>query len=571
MTLFNRPILAGVYQPSQVPPDRTTLQAAVASFYSSGQPSFESFGASQPIHGYSNSTFPLVSAPGSYLAIHYYDNYNFITPVFNAGNGSSTTYNYTLAGISSVYNYGSPQAPQSFPRVLGSLTGTRINILGTNNYLSSVIYYDNKGRVAQTVSQNHLGGIDRNSLSYDFTGKMLERETNHNNGSVAFVTKRRMQYDHSNRLVREFHSIQSSSEVLLLENSYNEIGKKKIKKLHSRSSEPFLQSVDYKYNIRGWVEKINDPAQPLGDDAFSLELSFESPSSGSAQHNGNISEMIWAAVGSDKQSYGYEYDKINRFKKASYHNEDKPLQDGRYDEIVEGANGASGYDLKGNITRFKRYGFTAPQTFGLMDDLTYTYSQGNNLSKVDDAISTQSNEDGFAEIVENSGDYAYNKNGSLTKDENRGITSITYNIVNLPQQVNKGASEYTVFTYDATGRKLRQETHGSVSKTIDYLGEFVYQDNSLHSINHEEGRIMPDASPGAPGPWEYQYFLKDHLGNNRVTISERSPVAEYNSTLENNTQEVELQTFGNYGSRSNFPLFNHTAGGTYSQVLTGAR
>jgi RHS repeat-associated protein len=75
--------------------------------------------------------------------------------------------------------------------------------------------------------------------------------------------------------------------------------------------------------------------------------------------------------------------------------------------------------------------------------------------------------------------------------------------------------------------------------------------------------------------WEYQYFLKDHLGNNRVVFSERTTASEYKATFETGTQAAEQAAFENYGNRSNFNLFDHTDAGTtavtytYSQLLNG--
>jgi hypothetical protein len=45
--------------------------------------------------------------------------------------------------------------------------------------------------------------------------------------------------------------------------------------------------------------------------------------------------------------------------------------------------------------------------------------------------------------------------------------------------------------YDATGRKLAQHvTSGASQKRTDYAGEFVYEDDALQFVNHEEGRIV---------------------------------------------------------------------------------
>ena len=94
---------------------------------------------------------------------------------------------------------------------------------------------------------------------------------------------------------------------------------------------------------------------------------------------------------------------------------------------------------------------------------------------------------------------------------------ITYNYLNLLEEIKKGASEKVKYLYDATGRKLAQEVYNSsgiLVKTTDYIGEMVYENNVLKMLQHAEGRVLPDGAN-----WEYQYFLKDHLGNVRVTFT----------------------------------------------------
>src|SRR5690606_27658284 len=57
--------------------------------------------------------------------------------------------------------------------------------------------------------------------------------------------------------------------------------------------------------------------------------------------------------------------------------------------------------------------------------------------------------------------------------------------------------------------------------------------------------------------------LKDHLGNVRVTFSEKTTTTEYATSFEETTNEE----FENYNNRSNFNLGKRT--GSYSQKLTG--
>ncbi len=565
---LNRPVLTGLYASTST---RVVSQSNVNSFYTGQQVWHETFDPSGPIHGYTDNTFPRSLTPAPYLTATYYDGYNFVVPLINGGNASITTYNYT-SDLPGQYNYNAPNAIKPFPRLVGQVTGSKVNILGSTNYLYSVAYFDHKGRQVQSITQNHKGGNDRLTSLFDFASRTLRTQMTHNNGTTTYVVKRRMEYDHGSRLKKMYHTFQSDAdEVLLTENVYNEVGQLVLKKSNSRSGGPFAQQTDYRYHIRGWLEKINDPTAAAPNDLFSMSLYYEAPAGGEdAQHNGNISEMRWVSAGSDQQAYRYRYDKMSRLTDARFFNLNRPTQNGRYDEKILTQSGDPGYDLNGNIRYLKRYGLKSPATYGLMDDLTYTYAYGNRLTRVDDAIATGSNEEGFVEQVEKTIEYLYNGNGSMSKDENKGIANITYNVLNLPLQVNKDATDYLVYTYDALGTKLKQQVFGSTPKTTDYIGEFVYENNVLQYVLHGEGRIVPDNSPGAPRPWEYQYFLKDHLGNVRVTFSEKTTTTEIKATLENNTQTTEQTQFRNYGNRSSFSLFNHTPTGTYSQLLNGS-
>ncbi|MFN8314660.1 MAG: hypothetical protein U0289_17775, partial [Cyclobacteriaceae bacterium] len=109
--------------------------------------------------------------------------------------------------------------------------------------------------------------------------------------------------------------------------------------------------------------------------------------------------------------------------------------------------------MNGNIKSLTRKSFDFDVTHAAftMDNLTYDYGTGNGISnkllKVSDSGDKTK---GFVEPASTTGnDYIYDANGNMTSDQNKGITAITYNHLNLPVQVNKGASDYIVYTYDA--------------------------------------------------------------------------------------------------------------------------
>lgn len=98
-------------------------------------------------------------------------------------------------------------------------------------------------------------------------------------------------------------------QVVALE--YNELGQLVDKKIHSTDAgTTFLQSMDQRYNIRGWLKSINN-AQLNSDggatnddtnDYFGMEMLFNTTESGLVDtifYNGNISAIKWKGPGGD--------------------------------------------------------------------------------------------------------------------------------------------------------------------------------------------------------------------------------------------------------------------------------
>jgi len=70
--------------------------------------------------------------------------------------------------------------------------------------------------------------------------------------------------------------LNTEDEIVLLENNYNELGELIEKNLHSEDAgATFAQSVDYRYNIRGWLTRINEADLSDGEgDLFGLEVGY---------------------------------------------------------------------------------------------------------------------------------------------------------------------------------------------------------------------------------------------------------------------------------------------------------
>jgi RHS repeat-associated protein len=610
---LNRPVMTGTYTHGS-----SVNQSTMSGLVSTTR--FCERDSTNGPHGYTNRVFPKSGL--NVLTVTYYDSYGYIQ-----GNWG-TEYNYVNDALA--YNgFNTPTA--NWTLITGQVTGSKVKVLdGGSTYLKSINYYDDRQRLVQTIADNYKGGKDRTTTLYDFAGKVLKTASVHVIGATTHTVLTRRAYDQAGRLTYTYHKTNSTAEVLLSLNAYNSIGQLKVKKLHrspvgAQAAEPqadayttpdlflnaysqavvaatnsitlqpgfsttspatftarigknhdavdaynnslpggFAQDVDYKYNIRGWLTAINQSdvgtviSGNTEKDYFGMDLGYEAQLSGltsSLAHNGNISAMKWAVAGNAQQAYTFGYDPMNRLLEATHLDKEGSswlTNNGRFGE------GSLTYDLNGNIKALKRKGYL---TAAYMDDLSYTYT-GNQLMKVEDSGNATS---GFANGNTSTDDYAYDVNGNMSQDKNKGIDAgnIRYNFLNLPRSVRKSGADSLQYIYDATGRKLRQQVYGATAKITDYIQELMYENDTLKFLNHEEGRVIMTAAP------EYQYHLKDHLGNVRVTFTSVPPPVESYST---NFEAGSNSNFNNYGTH-NFDLVDHTdeAGTTYTktQLLNG--
>lgn len=172
----------------------------------------------------------------SILSVSYYDNYDFRgmseIPV------SETMY---IAETGYGECYGDHQATNSY-KCKGLLTGTltaQMNNDGvlSSAYLYSVMYYDNRGRVVQTQSNNHIeGGLEKEYTAYNFAGQPVRRKHVHSaTGKTTLTEIYAYTYDHAGRLLKITHQLTNGTivmpQVVLTENVYDELGRLKNKSL----------------------------------------------------------------------------------------------------------------------------------------------------------------------------------------------------------------------------------------------------------------------------------------------------------------------------------------------------
>ncbi|QKX04159.1 hypothetical protein HN014_04295 [Aquimarina sp. TRL1] len=433
---------------------------------------------------YTNQTYP--TSISELHTIQYYDDYK--APQLLHGNTMPAQNSF---GVTLRRN------------VKGLPTFSQTRILDTSHWIETAIGYDQKARVITTASRNtFLKTNEMTESLLSFTGRVEKSKTLHQKeGNAPVITIDTFSYDHMGRMLTHQQSINGDSPQTIVSNTYDALGQLKTKKVGNN-----LQTVDYSYNVRGWLTGIND-VNNLGSDLFAFGINYnrvtENASRADKLYNGNISETLWkTASDNTKRSYSYQYDDLNRIT-AGYANI------GSYNLL-----GVT-YDKNGNIQTLNRNGHTnaAATTFGAMDKLVYSYNAGNKLLKVTDSGNKTF---GFTDGSNTGNDYAYDANGNQTVDNNKGISGTVYNHLNLPKRINVSGKGNISYIYDATGVKQRKIVkEGNNTTMTDYAGNYTYKNGNLEFFNHPEGYVEPDTNG-----YTYVYQYKDHLGNIRLSYAD---------------------------------------------------
>ncbi len=165
----------------------------------------------------------------------------------------------------------------------------------------------------------------------------------------------------------------------------------------------------------------------------------------------------------------------------------------------------------------------------------------------------------FKDGANQTSEYTYDANGNMSCDKNKGITSITYNVLNLPCEVAWADGHNTRYTYDANGRKLKVEYRLNNTQVVgpitgpsllraasvsaissgaidlpdqpvadtyttlsvrNYCGNHIYQGDSLERVLTPVGYRLDGKN---------YYNITDNQGNVRVVIDQDGQIVETNN------------------------------------------
>lgn len=485
------------------------------------------------------------------LVVNWWDDYSFL------GKWSVPAAN-SLSVMYLQPDLGSPYGLRYNPSAAGLNTGTLTKVLGNNvgnQYLWSVSYYDKKGRIVQSKNNHLLGRMFSSRYGYDFAGHLTARENTYTLSGDILMETYTYSYDNCGRPLQTSHKLGGSIPVVLKNIGYDSVGL-----VHSdnRTGNPALNTT-YSYNDRDWLTSLK---VGVNGGTFSEDLSYQSSADTlfTPRWGGDIALQEWS-VGSQTDTsthkYRFVYDSHSRLLDADYSSNDSTFRFSRHYT----------YDNEGNLLTSN----------SAMSEKTFIY-QGNLLQRISE-IATYIDIGGDflvpdPEVIEPGPDpvpnpnpdpnpkdpvifdpvhpdplipdpviepsiepegtvpyYTYDAVGNMTYAKLEGINSVTYNILNLPQQVElSGLLTQTVcFQYGADGTKLSRTLNPTqyvqgVPRT--YIGPLIMEGETPSILLVDGGYITFQLVAGHV-VGTYHFYVTDHQGNIRAIVDENGSIEKY--------------------------------------------
>lgn len=466
------------------------------------------------------------------LAYNYYDNYNFtgVKPFDN-----NFTNNVAYSSSSTV----DPIAKSD--RTIGFSTGSKERVLGSNTFLLSTMYYDDKGRLIQTSEDNIKAGTDITTIQYHFDDRILSSDSKHTTSAeaAAFDILTKYEYDRIGRAISLEKKFGDNDFKTIATDDYDDVGHIKTTHLAPGYTSPLgigpgneLENLNYSYNIHNQITGINKDYALKNSGTynkwghfFGMYLGYDNRDNvfSKAQLNGQVTGVLWNTQGDDAQrKYDYTYDNANRLINAAF-TEQKHVGDGWSNSKMDFSVTGISYDFNGNLLNMLQKGVVPGTTAPIdVDNLSYTYAlYSNKLQSVTDRMTLTNVNGTLGDFKDGSNgtspDYVYDDNGNLVIDLNKnakdlenvvGANGISYNYLDKPEKIRIAGKGTIRIVYSASGEKLQRAfipESGDTATITTYINQFAYQDKvaitttaqppfaattaNLSYVNFEEGRL----------------------------------------------------------------------------------
>jgi len=552
--------------------DRVLIQGYIADPYGTDARHWQNFldqPSTAPISTYPLLNYLINGTAGANITsisnceidvINYYDQLPASDPAF-----TGATFDNSFAS-----DYQTGITPVASGVTKGLLLGSKVLVRDSNltyienKWITSTYFYDYQGQLIQTQTLNPWNLVNKDVVTFQYSfahQKLLEIDSYHDHAASNKTTNKVVKvctYDNNNdgRLLNTKISVDNTGFRTLNAFTYDNLGRVKSKTMGSIE----VQNLDY--NIRGQLAGINSAytnngANPNNNINFGCTLNYDNGFS-MPRLDGKIAGMMWRGAGASapERAYGYRYDAAGRLTDADFdeyetgityiNGQPATIATWTNSQIDYSMNGVV-YDANGNIQAMNQMGTPALGAPPMpIDQLTF-HHHGNQLFNVkDDANATTPMDLGDFNNGPNPcgtgvtcQQYWYDVDGNLTEDDNKQIT-VAYNDADQPTMVtyaNNGNGVGTIkYVYAGNGALVEKIVTDPVGGPITYRywGPFVYKydgvNDQLQYMLHEEGRAryLPDTLA-----WRFDYFVKDHLGNVRSTVTaDEQSGAIYRSTYE---------------------------------------
>ena len=382
---------------------------------------------------------------------------------------------------------------------------------GKQHLLSKTYRYGWEEHGDEPINDNDYGGVDWSVSAYDGAQKpiLTNRNLYSNNGIQNVRTAMTFDYDNGQRLKNMNYGYGvsgagPSTPVNLTNLNYN-FKDQLIEKNIALNGTNALQSIDYSYNLRGWLTAINNISvygngttnaiytpnstglgaiqelaisplvsqamldlvapyrganamelPPINDnnaDLFSEKIDYDNPDTRAGappQYNGNISAVTWLVAGRDKQAYGFKYDDLDRLIEANYFDLTDSYSNGQWVSSFSTDNKfmeKQTYDVRGNITSLQRKGLNGG-SWTSNGYVAATYGMIDNLSYSYDPISSGQ----------------VNQNNQLLRVTDVSLGDKGFKFVN-----NRANANDVDYQYDANGNLIYDRHKGITEIKYNYL------------------------------------------------------------------------------------------------------
>ena len=451
-------------------------------------------------------------AEAQLLTSTYYDDYNFLTDA-------------QQSRLAAMRPAGALTVPKGLPT--GALTAV-FSPADTIAPMLTVSYYDAEERVIATATISHRGDLIATNTTYTRGGLPITTETKLSADTATHTLAATSTYDSQGRMLTTQLSRDGAPAVTIASNTYDRLGR-----LQSTAYHGGMRRT-YAYDMHGWLTGWH--CGFLGQQL--LYAGGTEPS-----YTGRVSSKTTNSYGHFDR-YDYSYDRLGRLTSAAFSRRMPQGSKPENGDPEADFSTAYSYDLQGNILSLTRQGLIAPGVYGQIDDITATFSGNQLLTLRDDAptVLLEASLD-LPEGAWSGSDFAYDANGNQIRDMSRGVSDVTYNVLNLPQRVEFADGGRIDYLYSASGTKLAETVYDAAGTLIsrrDYIGQFEFVADTL------ERTLLPEGFVTA-GDNVFHAYIPDYQGN---------IVGVYNSSTNTLEQFTDYYPYGLPHASATSPTVN---------------